>query len=111
MRSDLMHTLIVADSKKVADAKIGAVADYIAVLALAKWQGVEQCNAMSTILNLMADGCEADQVPETATPADIGLLKGLYAVADRVSGSQQRMVIADRIESEIKKASGDGAPR
>ena len=111
MRSDLMHTLIVADSKKVSDAKIGAVADYIAVLALAKWQGVEQCNAMPTILNLMADGCEADRVPETATPADVGLLKGLYAVADRVSGSQQRMVIADRIESEMKKASEDSDPR
>ncbi|THD58878.1 hypothetical protein [Phenylobacterium sp.] len=111
MRSDLMHTLIVADSKKVADAKIGAVADYIAVLALAKWQGVEQCNTMPTILNLMADGCETDQVPDTATPADIGLLKGLYAVADRVSGSQQRMAIADRIESEMKKAAEDGGSR
>jgi len=111
MRSDLMHTLIVADSKKLADAKIGAVADYIAVLALAKWQGVEKCNAMPTILNLMADGCEADMIPETATAADIGLLKGLYTAADRVSGSQQRMQIASRIEAELKKASEENSPQ
>jgi hypothetical protein len=105
MRSDLMHTLIVADSKKLANAKIGAVADYIAVLALAKWQSVEKCNAMPTILNLMADGCEADMIPDNATPADLGLLKGLYSAGDRVSGSQQRMQIASSIETELKKAS------
>jgi hypothetical protein len=111
MRVDLMHTLIVADSNKVANARIGAVADYIAVLALAKWQGVERCNTMPTILNLMADGCEADMVPDAATPADLGLLKGLYSVADRESGAQQRMAIASHIETELKAATQDGASR
>jgi hypothetical protein len=59
----------------------------------------------------MADGCEADMVPDAATPADLGLLKGLYSVADRESGAQQRMAIASHIETELKAATQDGASR
>ena len=58
MSAEVVHSLIIADANKVADEKIGAVADYIAVLALARWQGLERCNAIPTILNLMADGCD-----------------------------------------------------
>jgi hypothetical protein len=108
MSTELVHALILADATKVADAKIGAVADYVAVLALARWQGLERCNSLPTILNLMADGCEADEVAESATPGDLGLLTGLYAVNPRESGSQQRITIAGRMETEAKKdAEGD----
>jgi hypothetical protein len=104
MGAELEHSLIVVDAGKIADEKIGPVADYIAVLALAKWQGLERCNpAIPTILNLMADGCDADTAPEAATPADLALLTGLYAVETRESGSQQRMSIADRMEKELRK--------
>jgi hypothetical protein len=95
MSAEVVHSLILADANKVAGEKIDAVADYIAVLALAKWQGLERCNAIPTILNLMADGC-ADP-PEAVTRADVGLLTGLYAVGSRELGSQQRASIAGRM--------------
>lgn len=98
--SELVHSLILVDAHKVADARIGAVADYIAVLALSRWQGLERCNSASTILNLMADGCDADSRPDAATEGDLALLKALYAVNPRESGSQQRASIA----SAIRKA-------
>jgi hypothetical protein len=100
MSTELEHTLVVADANKVAGEKIDAIADYIAVLALAKWQGLERCNATPTILNLMAEGCAAT-APEAATPQDLALLKGLYSVDPREAGSQQRATIA----SAIRKAS------
>jgi hypothetical protein len=75
MSAEVVHSLILADASKVAGEKIDALADYIAVLALAKWRGLERCNAIPTILNLMADGC-ADP-PEAATRADLALLSGL----------------------------------
>jgi hypothetical protein len=103
MSTELVHSLILADASKVADAKIGAIADYVAVLALARWQGLEHCNAIPTILNLLADGCSADSVAETATVDDLGLLKGLYTVDPREAGSLQRMSIAGRMETEAKK--------
>jgi hypothetical protein len=108
MSTEVVHSLILADANKVADAKIGAVADYIAVLALAKWQGLERCNAIPTILNLMADGCDPEAAPQAATEADIGLLKGLYSVDPREFGSQQRATIASAME---KAAQPDKEPR
>jgi hypothetical protein len=106
MSTEVVHSLIVADANKVAGEKIDTIADYVAVIALARWQGLERCNAMPTILNRMADGCDKDSAPEAATPQDLALLTGLYAVQSRELGSQQRATIA----SAIRKA-GEGDPR
>jgi hypothetical protein len=103
MSTELVHALILADANKVADEKIGAIADYIAVLALARWNGLERCNSLPTILNLMADGCGADEIAEAATPTDLGLLEGLYSVDPRESGTMQRASIADRMSTKSKK--------
>ena len=62
MSAEIVHALIIADSHKVADARIGAVADYIAMLALARWDSLQACGAAPSILNLMADGC-AEEAP------------------------------------------------
>jgi hypothetical protein len=109
MSSELVHSLVIADANKVAGEKIDAVADYIAVLALSRWQGLERCSGLPTILNLMADDCDAADKPTTATPADLALLSGLYAVEAREAGNQQRASIA----SAIRKAASasDGARR
>ncbi len=104
MSAEVVHSLILADSNKVAGEKIDAIADYVAVLALAKWQGLERCNAIPTILNLMADGCNGD-APEGATPADLSLLKGLYAVDPRELGSQQRATIASAMRAAAATSS------
>jgi hypothetical protein len=98
MSTEVVHSLVVADANKVAGEKIEAIADYIAVLALARWQGAQRCSSIPTILNLMAEGC-ADP-PEAATAADLALLTGLYSVDPRELGSQQRATIA----SAIRKA-------
>jgi len=101
MSAEVVHSLILADTNKVAGEKIEVIADYIAVLALARWQGLNRCNATPTILNRMADGC--DDPPEAATPQDLALLTGLYSVESRESGAQQRATIA----SAIRKAGED----
>jgi hypothetical protein len=108
MSSELAHVLIIADANKLADAKIGAVADYIALLSLSRWQDLERCNAIPTILNLEAEGC-ADDPPETATTSDLALLTALYAVNPRETGSQQRMAIAGRMQGELRKAGAEKA--
>jgi hypothetical protein len=110
MSSELVHSLILVDANKVADAKIGAVADYVTLLALSRWQGLERCNAVPTILNLMADDC-AEDAPEMATPSDLALLSALYAVDAREAGSQQRMSIASRMQTALEKDPSNGAHR
>lgn len=94
MSAELVHSLIIADAGKVAGLKIDAVADYIAVLALSRWQDLTRCNGLPTILNLMADGCADEDRPEAATPGDLALLTGLYALDPRESGDMQRASIA-----------------
>ncbi|MBS0331378.1 MAG: hypothetical protein JSS35_01300 [Proteobacteria bacterium] len=98
MSAEIIHSLIIADANKVAGEKIDAVADYVAVLALARWTGLNRCNRIPTVLNLMADEC-ADP-PETATPEDVALLKALYSVGPRDIGFMQRSTIA----SAVRKA-------
>jgi hypothetical protein len=107
MSSELVHSLVIADAGKVAGQKIDAVADYVAVLALSQWRGLDRCASQRTILNLMAEGCEAEDRPEAATPEDLALLQGLYTADARESGSQQRATIA----STIRKAAAADGPR
>jgi hypothetical protein len=103
LSAEVVHSLIIADTSKVTDAKIGAVADYIAVLALARWTHLERCNPqISTVLNLMADGCDDENRPEAATQADLALLTGLYSVDPREIGSQQRASIASAMRAADK---------
>jgi hypothetical protein len=103
--AEVVHSLIVADANKVTDAKIGSVADYVAVLALARWTHLERCNTqVSTVLNLMADGCDGDERPVAATPADLALLTALYATDPREDGAAQRASIA----GAMRKAAGPG---
>lgn len=94
MSSELVHSLIIADAGKVAGEKIDAVADYIAVLALSRWRNLERCSSVPTILNLLADGCDAEDRPDAVTPEDVALLTGLYAIDPREAGSLQRASIA-----------------
>jgi hypothetical protein len=54
----------------------------------------------------MADGCDAEDRLEAATPADLALLAGLYTANVRESGSQQRATIASAIR---KATSADGS--
>jgi hypothetical protein len=103
MSAELEHSLIIADANRVAGEKIDSVADYIAVVALARWRGLDRCNATPTILNRMAEDCDKASAPEAATPQDIALLTGLYAVDPRELGSQQRATIAGAIRKAARE--------
>jgi hypothetical protein len=68
MSSDIAFSLILGDATTVAYGKIGPPADYIAVLALARWPDLEHFNAViPTILNPMAEAC-LEAPPEAVTP-------------------------------------------
>lgn len=105
LSAGIVHSLVIADANIVANRKVDTIADYVAVLALARWQGLERCNTTPTILNLLADGCDSEDRPEAATVADLALLKALYTVDPRELGSQQRATIASAIRKSITAAS------
>lgn len=88
LRSVMDQIIIVADPAKLADYEIGALADYIALLALAQLDSLDTCQALPSIVNLLAPGCA--QKPNALTDNDLAYLRGLYKMGpDRTSRIQQ----------------------
>ena len=54
---------------------MGAVGDYIAMLALTQLSSLDTCQALPSIVNLLAPGCA--QKPDGLTENDVAYLRGL----------------------------------
>jgi hypothetical protein len=90
LRSSLYHVIIVAEPGKLVEHEMGALADYIAMLALSQVQTLEQCQNLPSIVNLVPPGCERQT---GLTAADMGYLRGLYHMdaAQMLSGQQNHI--------------------
>ena len=90
MRSVLHHVIVVADPTKLVEEEIGSVADYIALVALSQVQSLDKCQSLSSIVNLLPQGCEK---PAGLTVSDMGYLRGLYHMnAEQMLRGQQDAV-------------------
>lgn len=90
LRSVLYHVIVTADPTKLAQEEIGNVADYIALVALSQVQSLDKCQSLSSIANLLPQGCEK---PAGLTVSDMGYLKGLYHMnAEQALRGQQDAV-------------------
>lgn len=88
LRSAFYDIIIVADPTRLADYEIGALADYISLLALAQLNSLDTCQQLSSIVNLLAPACA--QKPNALTESDLAYLRGLYKMGpDRTSRIQQ----------------------
>ena len=93
--SQFANILILVDASRLQDAKIGPIADYIALLALAQMKPVEGCGASPTVLELLSTNCADRSAPEGLTETDLSFLKGLYSAQRGVVLGLQRDQIAD----------------
>jgi hypothetical protein len=85
------NVLIVADSRAVDGKDLGAVSDYLAMLALSQPKSLDGCNALPSVIDLMAKAaCPGRDAPDGFTPADATYLTALYAsdAEARLSGEQ-----------------------
>ena len=100
LRSVFDQIIIVADLTKLADYEIGALADYISLLALTQLNGLDACQQLPSIVNLLVDGCM--QKANALTDNDFAYLSGLYKMGpDRTSRIQQDE-IAYQMEQSLK---------
>jgi beta-lactamase regulating signal transducer with metallopeptidase domain len=76
--STLYNVIIAADPTKLGDYEIGALADYIAMLALSQPKSFDACWEVPSITNLLSKDCEADRKTETLSDNDAAFLYGLY---------------------------------
>lgn len=99
VRSIFHHVVIVADTGKLLGTELGTVSDYIAMLTLTQLQAPQTCQALPSIVNLLADGCE--RKVNALTQNDIAYLRGLYWVNPDLNGRIQRISVTDRMQSAI----------
>ena len=78
-RSGLYHVIIVAEPAKLLDHEIGALSDYIAMLALTQLSSLDTCQTLPSIVNMLAPGCAASA--DALTASDLAYLRGLYKMS------------------------------
>ncbi len=78
-RSDLYHVIIVAEPAKLLNHEIGALADYITMLALTQLSSLDTCQELASIVNMLAPGCPRRTA--SLTSSDLAYLRGLYRMS------------------------------
>jgi hypothetical protein len=91
--SSLHNVIIVADSGKLQNYEIGALADYIAMLALSQPKRFDQCWEVPSITNLLSKDCEPSRKTATLSDNDSAFLYGLYKMGSADAIWQQRAEI------------------
>jgi len=99
LSSAFVHVLVVANPDKLVTYEMGALGDYIAMLALSQQRGPDGCQPVPSILNLLEAQC-----PQAAglTDADLAYLTALYRMGASDSLQQQR----DQLVSSINRSLG-----
>jgi hypothetical protein len=101
LRSELAHIYIIADTGQTQVYSLGAIADYVAVLALSQTQSFEDCKSIPSITNLISPSCGADLKPTAITDTDMAFLKGVYAMDPGASLLEQKTFISDQIAKSL----------
>ena len=81
LKSQFATVIILVDTRKIVGRQIGALADYIAMLALSQVKTYETCESLPSITNLMARDCGDETRPNALTDIDVAYLRGLYRMA------------------------------
>jgi hypothetical protein len=100
VRSAFHHIVIVVDLNKVKERKIGALADYIALLALTQLNSLDACQELPSIVNMLAPGCDRTAA---LSDGDLAYLRGLYKMNPDLYLVFQRNEIADQMQQDLMK--------
>jgi hypothetical protein len=76
--SEFAAVTIVAGLDTVKYHELGALADYIALLALSQTEAFDSCQKMETVANLLVPGCDPGNRINGLMPGDTAFLKALY---------------------------------
>ena len=99
-RSEFARVTVIVDTSALREHSLQSIADYIAMLVLTR-TGLDGCNALSSILDLLSPDCGA-RPPPHHTGADLAYLKALYASNLEVRLNLERGELHDRMLRAIK---------
>lgn len=85
------RVIVIVDADRVTGARVGTIADYVSMAALAQLDPDADTSQWPTILNAFRTGIPEDEI--VLTEWDIAYLQGLYSAEMDRSGSSQRRAI------------------
>jgi hypothetical protein len=100
--SGIGMVILVADTTKVVGYTLGALADYMAMLALSVAQSPDHCDPLPSILDLMSSNCAAREMPAAITAGDVAILKALYYKNTGLGPSLSRDEIQDNMMRQFQ---------
>ena len=80
LSSGFFNILVVAEPAKLFDHEVGALADYIAMLALSQPASLDSCQELPSISNMLAPGCPSTS--SRITDGDLAFLHAFYKLPD-----------------------------
>ena len=101
LHSGFHNVMIVINPEKLRGYAIGALADYIAFLALAQPRSQDECATLPSILDLLAPGCAGASDAAELTDSDIGYLRGVYHMTDGAVLERQQNDIAFQVKRAL----------
>jgi hypothetical protein len=101
LKSELTAGIVIVDKTRIAGQQIGALADYIAMLALAQAQSYDTCQPVPTINNLLVPGCDQALKPNGLTDIDATYLRGLYKMDAGRNYLGERASIAYEMKKDL----------
>jgi hypothetical protein len=101
VRSTIVFVLIFVTTQKVTDYSIGAISDYLAVLALTKPRVLDGCGKLPSIFDLMASACKTEKAV-SITAGDVAYLRALYKIYPEQNLGLQQSAIANNMLAEFR---------
>ena len=99
------NVLVVVDSRAAVGKPLGALADYVAMMALSQAKALDGCSAFASILDLMAKSpCPGRDPPDGLTSADATFLTALYDSNHEATALSEQAEIANRMAENLIKA-------
>jgi hypothetical protein len=100
-RSEFAAVTIVVDAGKIAGVALGALSDYLAILALAQTQAFETCQTLPSIANLWSADCDASRKVNALSSSDIAYLRAIYQITPDLPGSVQEDAVAKWMKKNL----------
>lgn len=94
--------ILVVDTTRVAGFRIGAIADYLAMLTLSVAQSPDHCDPLPSILDLMSSSCGTREKPTAITAGDLAFLRALYYRNTGIGSSPSRDDVEFTMAREFK---------
>jgi hypothetical protein len=110
-RQDLFRAIVIVDARAAEGLRFDALADYVAMVALAQLDPAAEGVAVPSILNLFADHAAGRAPPEGLTDWDLAYLDGLYGMTRNANSvrTQERQIIR-RMERQVSAPAQQPAP-